>query len=198
MPNTLNWPSYVNDRISLSVARCIKEAHEEGDLPEELSKWIDVPSGDLPSIRSCVTAPPGWILVESDYATAEMHGLAVISGDKMLQKLLSEPDPDWVYMKAGNKYGIEAVRVGFSPTAETGIPETAHDPEYIMKAWKDNEYLGEVTDDMLVRDDEGNPVHTSFDIHWSLIERTYGKCRESMVKKIDRNAAKVVISPSNQ
>ena len=45
---------------------------------------------------------------------------------------------------------------------------------------------------MLLRDAEGKVVHAKYDIHWSLIERTYEKCREMMNEKVDRAAAKVL------
>jgi DNA polymerase-1 len=39
---------------------------------------------DVPSLRSCVVAPEGHVIVESDYRSAEVVGLAYISGDKNL------------------------------------------------------------------------------------------------------------------
>lgn len=44
----------------------------------------------------------------------------------------------------------------------------------------------------LLRDKDGSIVHAKYDIHWSLIERTYEKFREVMKAKTDRNAAKVL------
>jgi len=199
-PNVLNYPSYVNNRISVSVAKCIKEVHEDGELPANLEKWAGMSANDLPSIRSCIQAPEGYVFVESDYATAEMVALAVISGDADLSRILFEPDPDWVYLdpdSPDNLYGAGAVRVGFSDAKITGIPESAHNPDFVMHFWDEDKKLGRVnkgpvTESMILKDDEGNFVHAKYDIHWSLIERTYGKCRETMLSKVDRAAAKVL------
>ena len=191
-PNTLNYPSYINKRIAKSIEKCIREAHEEGDLPETLMRWVGVDGDKLPSIRSCITAPDGMILVESDYATAEMVALADISGDKDLQRLLRDPDPEWAKLKPGHRSGAKAVRVSFSDPKLTGVPVAARNPDFIMKVWADGECMGSVADEDLVRDESGNVVHAKYDIHWSLIERTYERYRETMKDKVDRNAAKVL------
>lgn len=190
-PNTLNYPSYVNKRIARTIETCVKEAHEEGDLPEHLLQWVDEDKS-IPSIRACIKAMEGWILVESDYATAEMVALAVISGDEALMSLLFDPDPEWAYLKPGHPSGAGVVRVAFSGEKATGIPESASNPDFIMNVWENGEKLAEVTEDDLLRDEDGNVIHAKFDIHWSLIERTYGKCREMMNAKVDRAAAKVL------
>lgn len=191
-PNTLNYPSFVNKRIAKSIERCVREAHEEGDLPESLLRWVGVPGDDLPSIRSCIAAPEGMVLVESDYATAEMVALADISGDKDLRRLLRDPDPEWAQLKPGHPTGAAVVRVAFSPSQVTGVPETARRQEFVMHVWEAGKCLSPVTEDDLLRDETGRVVHAKYDIHWSLIERTYGEYRETMVSKIDRNAAKVL------
>lgn len=191
-PNTLNFPSYVNERIANAVANCVREVFEEGDLPENLMKWPDIPADKLPSIRACIAAPEDWILVESDYATAEMVALAVISGDKDLMRILFDPDPEWARLKPGHPTGAKAVRVSFSDANLTGVPESARNPQFIMHVWKDGKCLGPVTEDDLMRNDSGKVINAKYDIHWSLIERTYGQYRELLVDKIDRNAAKVL------
>lgn len=189
-PNTLNWPSYVNQRISRSVMRVIKEAHEDGSLPESLLRWADCDEKSLPSIRSCVTAPEGWVLVESDYKTAEMVGLSVISGDKDLMKILKEPDPEWAVLKPGRPGPY--VRVKYSDPAENGIPLENQKPEYLMSVWKDGKCLGQVTEDDIVKNPDGSFKHRGYDIHWSIAERIYEKPREEMIEKVQRNAGKVI------
>lgn len=189
-PNTLNWPSYVNQRISRSVMRVIKEAHEDGSLPESLLRWADCDEKSLPSIRSCVTAPEGWVLVESDYKTAEMVGLSVISGDKDLMRILKEPDPEWAVLKPGRPGPY--VRVRYSDPGENGIPLENQKPEYLMSVWKDGKCLGQVTEDDIVRNPDGSFKHRGYDIHWSIAERIYEKPREEMIEKVQRNAGKVI------
>lgn len=189
-PNTLNYPAYVNKRIARSVTGVVQEAYEDGSLPDSLMRWVGVSGDDLPSIRSCIKAPPGWMLVESDYATAEMVALAEISGDKDLRRILHEPDPEWVKLKPDNPYQAKSVRVSFS--AKSSVPVSAQDPRYILHVWDAGECLGAVTDDMLAKDANGKLVHAKYDIHWSLAEATYGAPREMMKSKVQRNAAKVI------
>ena len=191
-PNTLNYPSYVNKRIAKTIEKCIREAHEEGDLPDTLMRWVGVDGEKLPSIRSCITAPDGMILVESDYATAEMVALSEIANDEDLKRLLKDPDPEWAKLKPDHWTGAKAVRVAFSDPKFTGIPVTARNPEFLMQVWVDGECLGSVSDDDLLHGADGNVVHAKYDIHWSLIERTYERYRETMKDKVDRNAAKVL------
>jgi len=189
-PNTLNWPSYVNKRISRSVEKCLREADNDGTLPDHLLKWVGHEADELPSIRSCVKAPDGWGMVESDYATAEMVGLSEIAMDRALRRILQEPDPDWVKLKPENQQGLKVVRVGFTEPLK-GFPIDQR-PEFIMSAWEDGVNKGPVTDDMLMRDADGNLIHAKYDIHWSLAEMVNGLCREAMVAKVNRNAAKVI------
>jgi hypothetical protein len=191
-PNTLNYPSFVNKRIARSVERCVREAHEEGDLPEDLLRWVGIPGEELPSIRACIKAPDGWVLVESDYATAEMVALGVIANDEDLMRILFEPDPEWAVLKKDNPYKAKSVRVCFADESVTGIPVAARNDKFIMHVWEAGECKGPVTEDMLARDKNGKVKHAKYDIHWSLVERTYGKCREMMKDKVDRAAAKVL------
>lgn len=193
MPNTLNWPSYVNENIGRAITRALATAVKDGSLPDSLRKWADIKSEkDLPSIRSCVTAPAGYILVESDYATAEMVALAKISGDKDLQRILEEPDPEWAELKSGNVWGAKYVRVRFAATAQTGIPEHKHEATFILNLWKDGVHIAVVTEDDLARNADGTVKHRGYDIHWSIAERIYERPREEMVEKVFRNAAKVI------
>jgi len=190
-PNVLNWPSFVNKRIAVSVARCVKEAHEEGDLPENLLRWVDKDADDLPSIRSCVQALEGYVLVESDYVTAEMVALTMISRDKDLMRILFDPDPEWAKLKS-KMHGATVVRVAFTDAKTSGIPESAQNPDFLMRVWADGVCLGKVEESDLLRDESGAVVHTRYDIHWSLVESTYGRYRETMKTKIHRNAGKVI------
>lgn len=65
-PNALNLPKNVNRKISTSVKALLKELYEKGQLPKKLEKYLTAP---IPSVRSVVTSPPGWCIVESDYKT---------------------------------------------------------------------------------------------------------------------------------
>jgi len=191
-PNTLNYPAYVNARIAKTVVRVINEAHSKGELPEELMRWVGCDEKSLPSIRSCINSPHNYVLCESDYKTAEMHGLGVISGDEDLIRILQDPDPEWAELKDPKKFGVEYVRVCYSDPSETGIPLHKQNPEYVMAAWKDGKFLGKVSEDDLARNPDGTVKHRGYDIHWSVVERTYERPREEMINKVHRNAGKVL------
>jgi hypothetical protein len=131
-------------------------------------------------------------MVESDYKTAEMWALCKSSGDKDLERILEQPDPEWAVMQEDNKYGVAQVRVAFEDPVDNGIPAANQRPEFVMNAWKDGKLLGSVTEDMLARNADGSVKHSSYDIHWSIAERIYERGREEMVNKIQRNAGKVI------
>lgn len=187
-PNILNLPSYVNKRIQESITRAVREAHEEGELPEGLMRWVGVEN--IPSVRSCFKADPGCLFVESDLQTAEMHALANISGDRDLMRILNDPDPEWAILKPGRPGPY--VRVAYASYEMSGIPFDKQNPDYIMSVWKDGKCLGKVTEDDLERNPDGSVMHRKYDIHWSVVERTYGRPREEMVEKVHRNAGKVL------
>lgn len=188
-PNVLNLPKYVNVNITKLVLRILKQAVEDDTLPEELRQWATITDHkDIPSVRSVVTAPPGWCQVESDFKAAEMHGLSVISNDTALMKILNEPDPEWALLKP--ERGAEAVRVKWGSPKDNGVPLSRQDPEMLMSIWKNGSKIREVTQDDLKVDAEGKVVHASFDIHWSLAEWCYEKPRELMHKDVERAAGK--------
>ncbi len=191
-PNSLNWPKYVSERIGRSIELVVREAHERGDLPECLMRWVGVTAKKLPSIRSCVTAPAGYCLVEFDYKTAEMVALSKISYDLDLMRILEEPDPEWAALKKDNPYKIKQVRVAFSDPMDNGIPLDKQNPDYIMNAWQNGKNLGPVTEDMLARNADGSVKHSGYDIHWSIAERIYEDGREMMDADIQRAAGKVI------
>lgn len=193
-PNSLNWPKFVGKRIEKTVRRILQLAKDQGRLPAELGKWVDAELGlDIPSIRSLVTAPAGWCLTESDYKTAEMYGLATISGDRTLLRILSEPDPEWAVLKDDVVPGVKlkSVRVMWAKPSENGIPYAEQKPELVMAIWKDNKFYRQATEDDLVKNPDGSIKHAAFDIHWSLAEWTYERPREFMEDDIHRAAGKV-------
>ena len=190
-PNTLNIPKYVNMRIALTTVRVLRECHERGELPEHLMKWLGKTEKELPSLRSCIKAPPGWCFVESDYKTAEMHALAAASGDVDLRRILNDPDPEWAVLKK-KMYGASFVRIAFSDTADSGIPERMQNPDMLMHVWKEGKMLGPVSEDDLARNADGSVKCRGYDIHWSIAERIYETPRELMVEDIHRAAGKVI------
>jgi uracil-DNA glycosylase family 4 len=166
-PNILNWPSWVNDKIVDGILLALRAADEAGLLPEKFRKYLTLKP---PSIRSCVKAPPGWCFVESDYQTAEIRGLAFISGDLNLIKIMVEPDLQ--YRKVRTDDGKEKyVRVAF---------------DEILKI--DPAVYGDVLqlDADFELDDAGNYISPKADLHWSLAEMVTHKPREVLNKDVER------------
>lgn len=179
-PNSLNWPSYVNTMISSGISNLFRKLKDRGELPPEFEKFSDVDKEGnyictVPSIRSCVLAPPGWCFVESDYQTAEIRGLAFISGDKNLIDIVCNPDLNFAVTKDEKK-----VRLAF--------------PTEVFPAHAQEEYkhlLYDKADPILLRKEDGSLKHPKQDLHWSLAEMVHIKPREVLDEKKDRGAAKV-------
>jgi uracil-DNA glycosylase len=74
-------------------------------------------------LRTCFQAPEGYILVESDYSSAELFMLAIASGDEVLwdhcqRNLLPEEDPYFIDPHAG--LCVEGFKLACKPT-KTGL-----------------------------------------------------------------------------
>lgn len=196
-PNLLNLPSFVQDRIKDGMKRLFVALNEEGRLPAQFLDYArpktDPSKRDIPSIRSCICALPGWVIVELDYQTAEIRSLAWFSGDTNLIRLLTEPDEDFAFWKGDGK---TVVRVRYSP--DSGITPEHADPALLMSCLPDDAKPRlTVTDADLLRDAAGNVLHPRHDLHWSLAERVHGKPRECMDAKKDRGSAKIIVFSSS-
>lgn len=192
-PNILNWPSYINKRLSEGICGVLSTRKEQGLIPDNLSHYADLKPKQLPTVRSIVMARPGWCIVESDYQTAEMRGLAFIAGDKDLTRLILEPDQCFAKVKPECiPSGIDAedcvVRLKFPAY----ITKPEDKDKYIMTYASGGEIKATFTEDQLLRNSDGNIVSPRFDMHWGVAEMGYGKCREVMDKKKDRGSAKVI------
>lgn len=171
-PNSLNWPKWVNKKIGEGISRVLKSDVANGCLPDRFVRYLE---GDIPSLRSCVKAPDGWCMVESDYQTAEVRGLAYISGDDNLIKILTEPDSQFGLSIDSKK----PLRLSYDDNC--GIPAENQDSALITPMDSEN----------LMRDEAGELIHPAVDLHWSLAEMMYGTPREKLDKDIHRGAAKV-------
>jgi DNA polymerase I-like protein with 3'-5' exonuclease and polymerase domains len=179
-PNSLNWPSYVNSMISNGISDLFGKLKERGELPAEFEKFIVKDDkgeykSKVPSIRSCVKAPEGWCFVESDYQTAEIRGLAFISGDKSLIDIVCNPDLNFAVTKDDKK-----VRLSFP--AEVFPPSVQEEYKHLLVS---------PDDPSLIIKDDGSLKHPKQDLHWSLAEMVHIKPREVLDEKKDRGAAKV-------
>ena len=192
-PNVLNWPSWVHARLGAGMVRIIKERNAAGQLPEKFKKFADTKAKAFPTIRSVMMAKPGWCIVEADYQTAEMRGLAYISGDAELIKLIEEPDDCFALAKPEcipDSVDAEdcVVRIKF--------PEYIKYPEdrdkYLMTFTSGGAIKARFTEDQLLRDENGKIKSPKFDMHWGVLELARGQVREELDKKKDRGAGKVV------
>jgi hypothetical protein len=179
-PNSLNWPSYVNDMISKGIADLFGKLKARNELPSEFEKFVTLNAEgeyevEVPSVRSCVKAPDGWCFVESDYQTAEIRGLAFISGDRNLIDIVCNPDLNFAVTKEGKK-----VRLSFPPDV---FPATAQETYKHL--------LFDINDPILAKNEDGSLKHPKQDLHWSLAEMVHIKPREVLDEKKDRGAAKV-------
>lgn len=125
------------------------------------------------------------MFTESDYVTAEVFGLAYISGDENLIRIMTEPDQQFGVLN--DKEGTP-IRLNFAP--DCYIPVEEQDSTCIMALWKDMERVKDITLDQLQRDASGELLHPRVDLHWSLAEMFKKKPREKMHKKTDRGAGK--------
>lgn len=147
----------------------------------------------FPTIRSSVMARPGWCIVEADYQTAEMRGLAFISGCKDLMHLLLEPDENFGIPKPEClPDGIDAedciVRLKFPDY----ITKPADKDKFLMTYAADGVIKATFTEEQLQRNPDGSLKHPKQDLHWQVCELSRAEVREVMNKKKDRGAAKVV------
>jgi hypothetical protein len=203
-PNTLNWPKYLNKRISNGIGSLLLELKSRDVLPPEFHGFIEealkekkksdamkVVGKNVPSIRACVdasTIPPlpgsqGWCMIESDYQTAEIRGKAFMSGDANLIRLMTEPDAQYGLIMVGNDK--VPVRMGYDDSC--GIPKANQNPQAVMHLMTEGVVSREVKPEELLRNKEGKLLHPSHDLHWSLAEWVHGKPREELSKAKDRD-----------
>ena len=148
------------------MSKIIKDRAEKNQLPPEFKKYENVKAKNLPTIRSIAMSREGWTIVEADYATAEMRGLAFISEDEDLLRLLLEPDECFgIPKKECIPSGVDAedckVRLKF--------PEFIKSPEerdkFLMTYATDGEIKAKFAEDQLQRNEDGTLKHPSFDMH---------------------------------
>lgn len=137
-PNSLNWPSFVNAKISDGILKLMERLKATNQLPDRFDRYLEE---GVPSIRSCVDVSSipklpgseGWCFVESDYKTAEVRGLAYISGDPTMIKMFEEPDEQFGLLRVGDTGSDEddllPVRLNYAP--DCGINPEGQDGRVI-------------------------------------------------------------------
>lgn len=183
-PNILNWMSYVQDKIKDGIKATILRANAEGRLPAALNCYAE--GKKILPLRSTMQVPEEDILIESDYVTAEVLGLAYISGDTNLIRIMTEPDAQFGVLN--DKDGTP-VRIGFAE--DCGISLEKQDARCLMAVWSEGKMKKQVSAVELQRKPDGSLLNPRVDLHWSLAEAFQNRPREFLTKKADRGAGKV-------
>ena len=163
-PNVLNYPSWLHARLKDGMKRILADRDSKGQLPDKFKPFLD--ASKIPTVRSIVMSRPGWCIVEADYQTAEMRGLAWLSGDKEMQAQILYPDPNWAYVDP--KYVPEGadpedyvVRLAFPDY----IKQPADKEKFLMTRAKDGKILEKYTEDQLWHDENGKIKGPRYDFH---------------------------------
>lgn len=165
-PNVLNWSGYVHGRLASAVEKTLTLRAGQGRVPDNLKKYVGVKGKNLPTIRSVSMSRPGWCMVEADLQTAEMRGLAFISGDLKFLDMLMGVDHDFAFID--DKFVPDGVDPG-ECIVRTSFPEYIEYPEnkdkflYAMAAGGEVKYT--FTPDQLARNADGEIKRPRQDMH---------------------------------
>lgn len=175
----------------MGLSNILKKRQEQKQLPASLQAYAD--SMSFPTVRSVCMARPEWCIVEADYQTAEMRGLAFIAGDKDLMRMILEPDDCFGIPKPEClPEGIDAEDCVVRLKYPDYVMLPADKDKFILTYAADGEIKATFTEDQLQRNPDGSFKGPRFDMHWGACELSRNTCREVMNKKKDRGAAKVV------
>lgn len=165
-PNVLNLPGFIHARLASAVEGILTLRAEQGQVPPALRKYVGVKGKNLPTVRSMSMARPGWCMAEADLQTAEMRGLAFISGDTKFLDMLMGVDHDFAYIAE------EFVPEGVDPgdcVVRTSFPDYIEYPEdkekflYAMASGGEVKYT--FTPEQLARNADGEIKRPRQDMH---------------------------------
>ena len=125
------------------------------------------------SVRSSARAPEGCALLDMDLKTAEVVGLAELSGDQNLQRVLYEPDTQFARIDKDDPK--KAKRICYNDNVN--LPEAARDASLLIA----------LDDPRILRDASGQILHPKRDVHWEMAEEVAGKARESLEERLYRD-----------
>jgi DNA polymerase I-like protein with 3'-5' exonuclease and polymerase domains len=157
-PNILNWPKSVTLPIEAAFARVQATNPEHKDKPS--------------SLRACVEAPPGCVIIDTDLKTAEIVALARYANDQNMIRVLTEPDVQFARIDRENPKKV--VRLCYNENE--GIPESEWDQSLLVSPG----------DPRILRHPDGSIMHPKRDLHWEMGTAVMGrpreKCDERMVR----------------
>lgn len=84
----------------------------EASLQATVKRWTGL---EIPSIRSAFVAPPGWVLVEADYKSAELVVMAWYSKERKMMQALRDPNRDLHLETANETFHLGLQLSGISP-----------------------------------------------------------------------------------
>jgi DNA polymerase I-like protein with 3'-5' exonuclease and polymerase domains len=158
-PNILNWPKSVTKPIEAAFDRVQAAYPEHADKPS--------------SLRACVQAPPGWVIVDTDLKTAEIVALARYANDQNLIRVLTEPDTQFARIDRENPKKV--VRLCYNDNE--GIPQSEWDPSLIVPP----------DDPRILRHPDGSIMRPKRDLHWEMGAAVMGKPREKCDERMVRD-----------
>jgi len=158
-PNILNWPKSVTKPIEAAFARVQSAYQEHADKPS--------------SLRACVQAPPGWVIIDMDLKTAEIVALARYAADENMIRVLTEPDTQ--FARSDKENPKKVVRLCYNDNE--GIPESEWDSSLIVLP----------DDPRILRHPDGSIIHPKRDLHWEMGTAVVGKPREKCDERMVRD-----------
>lgn len=158
-PNILNWPKSVTKPIEAAFARVQAAYPEHSDEPA--------------SLRACVQAPPGWVIIDMDLKTAEIVALARYANDENMIRVLTEPDTQFARIDQDNPKKV--VRIAFNENE--GIAQSEWDSSLLVSS----------DDPRILRNLDGSIVHPKRDLHWEMGTAVVGKPREKCDERMVRD-----------
>lgn len=152
--------------MGAGMVNVIKDRKEKGELPEKFEKFVNKKGKAFPTVRSIVCPPPGNMVVEADYCTAEMVVLAYVSCDEVLREFIQGTDKNLALVKPDRvPEGINAEDVVVRLTFPDYIDSPPDKEKFVMTYASDGVIHATFTEDDLLRDDNGDLVHPKNDSH---------------------------------
>lgn len=209
-PNILNIPRYVTDYIKNGFKACYihmgctsyEEIGENGkpilkydfsSVNDEqflsdinrlrnlysISETISKEDIKFEELRNCFRSKPGEYFYSADLKTAEIFAIAYLAGDDQLINALTGPDLQFAYKKVKSSDKPKLVRIAYIDNI-VQFSDKAKDPALLTSR----------DDPDLLRDENGDLVHPSRDLHWEAVENMYvfDTPREKLDKEKTRNA----------
>jgi hypothetical protein len=91
-----------------------------------VSKAFKDTNQQIPSIRSCFRADPGWVLLDCDWVQAELFVMAWLSGDTNMQQKLGDPGSDFHSEVAIEMFRLDQPPAGYAKGKKDWLKESGN------------------------------------------------------------------------